>query len=131
MGRDQIRPPSLPEAFTEVLTDLVDLFRKELRLARAEITSNVSAKLRAGMWLGIAGLLGVAAFALALGAGVSWITTFDFSLHTAFLIVSAGAGLLAVIAYFVGRNEARTELAPSKTINQVKLDIETTKEQLT
>jgi hypothetical protein len=131
MARERIRQPSLPEVFSEVLSDLADLFRKELRLARAELSSNVSTKLRGGIWLAVAALFGLAAFALMLGGLVAWITTFDLSLHVAFLIVAAGVGLLAIIAYFAGRSEAQTELAPSRTINQVKQDIETTKEQLT
>jgi len=40
-------------------------------------------------------------------------------------------GLVAVLAYAAGRSEAHAELIPSRTISQVKQDIETTKEQLT
>jgi hypothetical protein len=131
MARERLRQASLPEAFSEVLSDLADLFRKELRLAKAELSSNVSAKLRGGIWLGLAGLLGLLALALVLGALVAWITTFDVSLHLAFLLVAAGVAVLAALAYFAGRNEAQAELTPSRTISQVKQDIEITKEQLT
>ena len=120
----------MPEVLSEVLGDFADLFRKELRLARTEISSNVSAKLRGGVWLGISGLFGVLALALFLGALVAWVTTFDISLHIAFLMVAAGPASLAAFAYFVGRNEIQAELTPSRTISQVKQDIETTKEQL-
>jgi Putative Actinobacterial Holin-X, holin superfamily III len=131
MTRERLGQPSLPEAFSEVLSDLADLFRKELRLARAELSTNVSTKLRGGIWLGLASLFGISAFALVLGGLVSWITTLDVPLHMAFLIVAAGIGLLAILAYLVGRKEAQSELAPSRTISQIKQDIETTKEQLT
>jgi hypothetical protein len=131
MDRERIKKPSLQGALSEVLSDLADLVRKELRLARAELSSNISTKLRGGIWLGLASLFGLAAFALVLGGLVTWITTFDLSLHMAFLIVAAGVGLLAILAYLAGRKEAQTELAPSRTISQVKQDIETTKEQLT
>jgi hypothetical protein len=131
MARERLRQPSLPEAFSELLSDLADLFRKELRLARAELSANVSTKLRGGIWLGLASLFGLGAFALLLGGLVSWITTFDVTLHVAFLIVATAVGLLAILAYLVGRKEVQTELAPSRTIRQVKQDIETTKEQLT
>ena len=130
MARDRLRQPSLPEVLSEVLGDFADLFRKELRLARTELSSNVSAKLRGGVWLGISGLFGVLALALFLGALVAWVTTFDISLHIAFLMVAAGPASLAAFAYFVGRNEIQAELTPSRTISQVKQDIETTKEQL-
>jgi uncharacterized membrane protein YqjE len=131
MARERLRQPSLPEAISDVLGDFVDLFRKELRLAGAELSANVSTKLRGVVWLGLAGLFGVLALALALGALVAWLTTLNVSLHFAFLIVAAGVAMLAVLAYFAGHNEAQAELMPSRTIQQVKRDIETTKEQLT
>jgi uncharacterized membrane protein YqjE len=131
MARERLRQPSLPEVLSEVLSDFADLFRKELRLARAELSSNISAKLRGGVWLGLAGVFGLLALALLLGALVAWITTFDVSLHIAFLVVAAGVALLAAFSYFAGRNEIQAELTPSRTISQLKQDIETTKEQLT
>jgi Putative Actinobacterial Holin-X, holin superfamily III len=130
MARERLRQPSLPESFSEVLSDLAGLFRKELRLARAELSANVSEKLRGGIWLGLAGAFGLAAFALFLGALVAWIAALGVSLQGAFLIVAAGVASLAVIAYFAGRKEAQAEITPSRTISQVKQDIETTKEQL-
>ena len=131
MARERLKQSSLPETFSQVLGDLADLFRKELRLARAELSSNASAKLRGGIWLALAGIFGLASLALVLGALVAWITSLDVSLHVAFLIVAAGVGLLAVAAYFAGQKDAQAELTPSRTISQVKRDIETTKEQLT
>jgi uncharacterized membrane protein YqjE len=131
MARERFRQPSLPEALSDALSDFADLFRKEVRLAQAELSSNVSTKLRGGMWLGIAGLFALLALALILGGLVAWITTFNVSLHFAFLIVAAGVGVVAVLAYAAGRSEAQVELVPSRTISQLKQDIKTTKEQLT
>ena len=131
MAKERARQPSLPEILSEVLGDFVGLFQKELQLARAELSSNISAKFRGGAWLALAGLLGLLAFALLLGSLVTWIATFDVSLHVAFLMVAAGVALLAVFAYFAGRKEIQAEFTPSRTISQVKQDIEATKEQLT
>jgi hypothetical protein len=131
MARDRLRKSSLPEVLSDTLSDFADLFRKEVRLAQAELSSNVSTKLRGSIWLAIAGLFALLALALILGGLVAWITTFDVSLHFAFLIVAAGVGLVAVLAYAAGRSEAQAELIPSRTLSQVKQDIETTKEQLT
>lgn len=131
MARERLRQPTLPEVLSEVVGDFADLIRKELRLARAELSSNISAKLRGGVWLGLAGIFGLLALGLLLGALVAWITTLDVSLHIAFLVVAAGVALLAAFAYFAGRNEIQAELTPSRTISQLKQDIETTKEQLT
>ena len=131
MNRERLKHPTLPEAFSEVLSDVAELFRKELRLAKAELASNVSTKLRGGIWLAITGLLGLAAFALVLGSLVSWVATLDISLPAAFLIVAAGVGLAAILTYLAGRKDADKALAPSRTIRQVKQDIDITKEQLT
>ena len=131
MANERFRQPSLPEILSEVLGDFVGLFQKELQLARAELSSNISAKFRGGAWLALAGLLGLLAFALLLGSLVTWIATFDVSLHVAFLMVAAGVALLAAFAYFAGRKEIQAEFTPSRTISQVKQDIEATKEQLT
>src|SRR5262245_19407413 len=126
MARERLGQPSLPEVLSQVLGDFADLFRKELHLARAELSSNVAAKMRGGVWLGIAGAFAVAALGALLGALVAWITTFAVSLHVAFSIVAAGVALLAVVAYLAGRNEIQSELTPSRTIRQVKHDIEVT-----
>ena len=131
MARERLRQPSLPEVLSDVLGDFADLFRKELRLARAELSSNISTKVRGAVWLGVAGLFGLLALASLLGAAVAWITTFAVSLHIAFLIVGAVVALLAAFAYFAGRSEIQAELTPSRTISQLQQDIETTKEQLT
>ena len=40
MARERLKQSSLPETSSQVLGDLADLFRKELRLARAELYSN-------------------------------------------------------------------------------------------
>ena len=131
MAHEVLRKPSLPEVLSDALSDFAELFRKELRLAQAEFSSNISTKVRGGIWLGVAGLFAILALTLLLGALVAWITTLDVSLHFAFLIVAAGVGVIALLAYAVGRSEARAELTPSRTISQVKQDIEITKEQLT
>jgi VIT1/CCC1 family predicted Fe2+/Mn2+ transporter len=130
MAREQLRQASLAAAFSEVLGDLAELFQKELRLARAELSSNVSAKFRGAIWLGLAILLSLSALALLLGAFVVWITTFGVSLHIAFLIVAAVVVVLTTLVYFIGRNEIQADLIPSRTLSQVKQDIETAKEQL-
>jgi uncharacterized membrane protein YqjE len=130
MALERVRQSSLPEALSEVLSDFADLFRKELKLARVELSSNMSARIRGLIWLGLAGVLALAAFALILGALVAWITTFEI-MHVAFMIVAAGVAVLAAIAYLAGRTEAKAELKPRRTINQVRQDIATAKEQLT
>jgi uncharacterized membrane protein YqjE len=130
MAPERARQASRAHALSEVMGDFADLFQKELRLARAELSANVSTKLRCGVWLGLAALLGLLCLTLFLGATVAWIITFDVSLHVAFLIVAAALALLAVLSYLVGRKDLGAELSPSRTIRQIHADIQTTKEQL-
>jgi hypothetical protein len=40
-------------------------------------------------------------------------------------------GTLAALLYFKGRADAQEELAPTRTIHQIKRDISTAREQLT
>jgi hypothetical protein len=131
MAHEVLRNPSLPEVLSDALSSFAELFRKEWRLAQAELSSNISTKLRGGIWLAVAGLFAILVLALLIGALVAWITTLDVSLPFAFLIVAAGVGVVALLAYAIGRREAHAELTPSRTISQVKQDIEMTKEQLT
>ncbi|MGA7334469.1 MAG: phage holin family protein, partial [Pseudolabrys sp.] len=50
---------SLPNAFSKVITDLVDLMQKEMRLAQAELSEKLSISIRAGVWMSAAAVLAV------------------------------------------------------------------------
>jgi hypothetical protein len=130
MAPEREMQASLAQALSEVMGDFADLFQKEFRFARAELSANVSTKLRGGVWLGLAALFGLLSLTLFLGATVAWITTFNVSLHGAFLIVAAALAVFAVLSYLVGRKDVGAELSPSRTIRQIHADIQTTKEQL-
>ena len=41
--------PSMPEAFSRVVSDLADLMQKEMRLAKAEIANKITLGIRAGV----------------------------------------------------------------------------------
>jgi hypothetical protein len=51
MAHDTLRNSGLVRALIDLLADLSDLVQKEIRLARAEVTENISAKLRASAWM--------------------------------------------------------------------------------
>jgi uncharacterized membrane protein YqjE len=53
--------PSMPEAFSRVVSDLADLMQKEVRLAKAEIANKIALGLRAGLWMSVAAALGIIA----------------------------------------------------------------------
>ena len=83
------RDSALPRALSDVLSDFADLFQKELRLARAELSSKLSIKLRAGIWLATAAGLALVVVILLAQALVLWIAaTFTITVHLSCLIVA-------------------------------------------
>jgi VIT1/CCC1 family predicted Fe2+/Mn2+ transporter len=130
MALERLKDATLPHVVSSVVADLADLFQKEMRLARAELSAKISTKIQAGVWMSVAGVLGLIAALLVVQAAVFAIASYGIALHWASLIVAAVAAVLALIFFFKGRSDAKEELAPTRTINQVKRDIAIAKEQL-
>jgi hypothetical protein len=130
MAYEDIKNSTLPRILSEIVGDLADLFQKELRLARAEITSKISSKLQAGAWMAVAGVLGLVAFLCAIAALIFAIASFGIALHWSCLMVAAALGVLAAVAFFKGKSDAAEELLPSRTLHQINKDIKTAKDQL-
>jgi uncharacterized protein YacL len=130
MALNRLKDTALPHLVSSVITDLADLFQKEMRLARAEVAAKISTKLRAGVWMAVAGIMGIFAGLLVLQAAVFALANHGIALHWASLIVAAAVALVATIFFFKGRSDAMEELSPTRTINQVKRDIATAKEHM-
>ena len=125
------RDSVLPDAFSDVISDLADLIQKELRLARAELSSKLSIKLRAGIWMATAAGLALVVMILLAQALVLWIAAMlAIAVHLSCLIVALCLAAGAAMAYYQGRDGAQEELTPSRTIHQIHRDITNTKEQL-
>jgi hypothetical protein len=131
MAYEQLKRSTLTRSLSDVIADLSDLFQKEMRLARAEVSAKLSTKLRAGVWMMAAGLLGLVTLLLLLQALVFGIASFGIAMHWSCLIVAAVIGAAAAIAYACGRADAKEDLTPTRTLNQIRQDIAATKEQLT
>jgi uncharacterized membrane protein YqjE len=127
---EHVKNSALPHALANAVGDLADLLQKEIYLAKAELSENLSAKLRASLWIGIAAGLGTIALLLVIQGAVFGIATFGIPLHWSCLIVAAVLAAAAAAAYSKGRADANEELIPSRTIRQVKQDIATAREQL-
>jgi uncharacterized membrane protein YgcG len=125
MAYEHLRNSALPRALSEVLADLADLLQKEIRLARAEISSKLSTKVRAVAWMIVAGVLGLIAFFLVIEAAVFAMASFGIAMHWSCLIVAAVLGVAAVAFYLAGRSDAEEQLTPTRTIHQVRQDIAT------
>ena len=130
MVLDRIKDAALPQALSNVVGDLVDLFQIEMRLARAELSEKIATKLQAGIWISVAGVLALIAGLLIVQAIVLGIASYGIALHWSCLIVAGVLAVIALMSFFKGRSGAKEELAPTRTINQVKKDIATAKEQM-
>jgi hypothetical protein len=131
MALERVKDAALPNAVSDVVSDLADLFQKELRLARAEISNKITTKLQAGVWMSAAAVLALIAVTFALQAAVFAIASYGISMHWSCLIVAGATAAAASVAFLKGRSDANEELAPNRTIKQVKRDIYTIKEQVT
>jgi hypothetical protein len=130
MALERVKHAALPHTVANVVADLADLFQKEMRLARAELSDKITTKLQAGAWMSAAGVLALIAGLLVVQAVVVFIASYGIALHWSCLIVAGVLAAIAVMSFFKGRSDAQEELALTRTINQVKQDIATAKEQL-
>jgi uncharacterized protein YacL len=131
MAHERLRNSGLAQALTDLLADLADLLRKELQLAKTEITEKIVSRLRASVWMVVAGVLGMVAALLLVEAVVFAIASFGIALHWSCLLVAAVLAAAAAAAFFQGRAAAQDELLPTRTAKQISQDIKTAKEQLT
>jgi hypothetical protein len=91
MVGDQLKTSTAASALGDVLGGLTDLVQKEMRLAQAELSANLSAKLEGGVWWAAAGALAGIAFLLVVQAAVFVIASYGVPMHWSCLIA---AGLL-------------------------------------
>jgi hypothetical protein len=131
MALDRLKNSQFPTLLSDVAGDIADLVQKELRLAKAEVTRNIASKINAGVWFAVAGVLGLVVFILALQALVFGIASRGIALHWSCLIVAAACAVIAGAAFVVGRQKARSDLAPTRAIHQIGQDLRVAKEQLT
>ena len=131
MAHERLRNLGLTQALTNLLADLADLLRKELQLAKTEITEKIASRLRASVWMVVAGVLGMLAAFLLMEAAVFGIASFGIALHWSCLLVAAVLVAGATAASFQGRAAAQDGLLPTRTAKQISQDIKIAKEQLT
>jgi uncharacterized membrane protein YqjE len=131
MAHEQLRSSTIVRALADVVGDFTELLQKEVQLARAELSVNISAKLHGGLWIGLAAGLTGLAILLCLQALVFGLASYGVALHWSFLIVAGGVAILAALAFFIGRANADRSMLPQRTIHQLQQDVVLSKEQLT
>lgn len=131
MAHERLRDSGLVQALTDLFADLADLLQKEFQLAKTEITEKLVSRLRASVWMVVAGVLGMIAVLLLIEAAVFGIASFGLALHWSCLIVAGVLAAAAAAAFFQGRAAAEGELLPTRSAKQISQDIKVAKEQLT
>jgi len=117
---------SVGQLISEVAADLSTLMRKELELARAEITTEAK---KAGKGAGMLGGAGYAGHMVALFASLamSWALSdlLDFSWGWGFFIVAAVWAVVATVLYVKGREQLkRVNPKPEQTVETLKEDVQ-------
>lgn len=123
---------SIPELFTDVVSQVTTLVRKETQLARAEMSENVSrAAYGLGFIVGGAVLL-IPALVILLQAGVATlIEQYGLAAPWAAVIVGGVALLIGAILLFVGLSRLKIEnMMPRRTLHQLQSDASVAKDQM-
>lgn len=121
---------SIPELFTDVITQLATLLRTEGELARTELSEKVS---QIGISLGLVvtgAVLVVPGLVILLQAAVAALAQSGVGEPWASLIVGGAVLIIGVILKAVGISRIRAaKLMPRKTIHQLQRDVSVAKEQ--
>jgi hypothetical protein len=128
---ERLRDTILVRVAAEIVADLVDLVQKEIGLAQAETSRNLSRGVSAGIWFAVAAGLGTMAAGLLVAALVSGLmAAAQIPVYWSCLIWAGVIALIACGTYAKARADARKEIVPRRTLGQVKQDIATMKERL-
>lgn len=118
-----------PGLLVEALRHFSKLMQDEVRLARAEISRNLS---RAGMglaFIGIATILALVGLNVLASALVAWIAAEGLSVGLAALIVGGILLLVAIILALAGKSRLSADaLTPSRSTDNLKKDAARIKE---
>lgn len=124
---------SVPQLIGDMVTELSNLFRKEIQLARAEMGENISEAghaipgIAGGAALGFGGLLLLLMSLAALVADL-----LDLAPGWGLLIVGAVAGLAGYALIRGGLSKLKaTSLTPHRTAEQLSRDAQAAKDQVT
>ena len=107
------------------------LVRKEIDLARLEVTSNAARLSRGAGMAGAGGALIYAGFLVLLGALVLGLIEAGVDAWLAALIVGAGALIVGAVVTSMGVKQIQsTDMAPTQTAETVRENVEFVKEQI-
>ena len=127
---EKLKDSALVGALSDVIGDLADLVQKEIRLAKTELTAKISQKVLGGIWLAVAGGIGLLAVMVLVEAAVFAIASYGIAIHWSCVIVAGALAILGGAAFVKGRADAQVELTPTHSLHQLQRDVAAAKEQL-
>lgn len=121
---------TIPDLTKEVVHHLGDMFRNELKLARAEAVDSATAMTGSLVMIGIGVAFAVSAITL-IGIGVAEVVPFEFPRWAAFALVGIASGVGALLFMQAGKSAISPKsLTLPKAREQVGRDIQAIKEHL-
>ena len=124
-------PPRKPAPMAEVLEHLSRLLRKEIDLARAEISRNLNRAGVAVAMIAVAAILVLSALNVLAVAAVAALVAAGLSASLAALIVGGGFALIAVILVLRGIHILKNlSLTPRETVGALRRDATILKEHI-
>jgi F0F1-type ATP synthase assembly protein I len=119
---------SLSALLSDVTTEIATLFRKEVELAKAETTDQVSRAAKAGAMLGAGAVVGLVALILVAFAA-AWGLAEVVPTGVAFLIVGVVFGIVAAVLASAGKKKmAAVDPVPTQTVGTLKTDVQVAKD---
>src|SRR5829696_5935829 len=110
----------LPEVLQDIVGNIQDILRSEIRLAKTEMKEQASVAGSAAGMLGAGALMAVYALGFLLAAGVLALALV-MAPWIAALIVGVAAGMIGAVLIQIGRKRMKkVEPAPRRTIDSVK-----------
>lgn len=122
---------TIPEVFTDALTQFVSLLRKEGQLARAEVSEKVSSA-TAGLAFVVGGaVMLIPALVILLQAAVTELVARGVAQPWPAVLVGGATLLIGLILFFTGTSRLKpSNMVPARTINQFHQDAAAAKDQM-
>lgn len=119
---------SLSELLSDVTTEIATLFRKEVELAKAETTEQVSRAAKAGGMLGAAAVIGFLDLIL-FSFALAWALAEVMPEGAAFAIVGVLFAIVAGVLAMAGRKRLATvNPVPNQTVKTLRDDVQVAKD---
>ena len=119
---------SLSELLSDVTTEIATLFRKEVELAKAETSEQVSRAAKAGGMLGAAAVIGFLDLIL-FSFAAAWALSEVVPEGVAFAIVAVVFAIVAGVLFIAGKKRlASVNPVPNQTVQTLKADVQVAKD---